>query len=70
MTGEVAGLWPKEELDGILNDVRLAYKQEHRGKAHVYSCLSYKDVLIILHEKVCVSCIFWLVKATIIPLDL
>lgn len=32
MTGEVAGLLPKEELDSILNDVRPAFKRECVGK--------------------------------------
>lgn len=32
MTGEVAGLLPKEELDSILNDVRPAFKRECIGE--------------------------------------
>ena len=31
MTGEVAGLLPKEELDALLNDVRPAFKRENIG---------------------------------------
>lgn len=31
MTGEVAGLLPKEELDAMLNDVRPAFKRECLG---------------------------------------
>ena len=31
MTGEVAGLLPKEELDAILNDVRPVFKRECMG---------------------------------------
>jgi hypothetical protein len=31
MTGEVAGLLPEEELDGLLNDVRPAFKRENVG---------------------------------------
>ncbi len=36
MTGEVAGLLPKEELDSILNDVRPAFKRECIG-----GCLTF-----------------------------
>lgn len=32
MTGEVAGLFPKDELDGLLNDLRPAYNKEHTGE--------------------------------------
>jgi dynein heavy chain len=33
MTGEVAGLLPKEELDAILNDVRPVFKRQCIGAA-------------------------------------
>ena len=31
MTGEVAGLWSREELEGVLNDVRPTFKHECAG---------------------------------------
>ena len=31
MTGEVAGLFPRDELDTILNDLRPAFKRECPG---------------------------------------
>jgi len=31
MTGEVAGLFPKEEMDALLNDVRGVFKKENPG---------------------------------------
>ena len=31
MTGEVAGLFPRDELDAILNDLRPAFKRECPG---------------------------------------
>ena len=43
MTGEVAGLLPKEELDSILNDVRPAFKRECIG-ACLYLCHSTHSV--------------------------
>lgn len=36
MTGEVAGLFPKEEMDALLNDIRPAFKRENPG-AHTVS---------------------------------
>ncbi len=33
MTGEVAGLFPRDELDAILNDLRPAFKKECPGAA-------------------------------------
>ena len=36
MTGEVAGLLPKEELDSILNDTRPAFKKECIGASHTF----------------------------------
>lgn len=33
MTGEVAGLFPKEEMDALLNDVRPIFKREAAGEA-------------------------------------
>ena len=36
MTGEVAGLLPKEELDSILNDVRPAFKRECVGACLIF----------------------------------
>ena len=44
MTGEVAGLLPKEELDSILNDVRPAFKRECIGKSLVL-CLPTRSLL-------------------------
>lgn len=38
MTGEVAGLLPKEELETILNDVRPVFKRECIG-GHASSCV-------------------------------
>ncbi len=32
MTGEVAGLFPKEEMDALLNDVRGVFKKESPGE--------------------------------------
>lgn len=32
MTGEVAGLFPKEEMDAMVNDVRPVFKRECPGK--------------------------------------
>jgi hypothetical protein len=40
MTGEVAGLFPKEELDSVLNDVRPVFKRECIGD-HPQSGISY-----------------------------
>lgn len=37
MTGEVAGLLPKEELDAILNDVRPIFKRECIGVPCLYT---------------------------------
>ena len=31
MTGEVAGLFPRDELDAMLNDLRPAFKRECPG---------------------------------------
>ena len=31
MTGEVAGLFPKDEMDALLNDVRSIFKRERPG---------------------------------------
>ena len=44
MTGEVAGLLPKEELDSILNDVRPAFKRECIGGC-LTICLSARSFL-------------------------
>ena len=33
MTGEVAGLFPKDEMDAMLNDVRPVFKREALGEA-------------------------------------
>jgi hypothetical protein len=35
MTGEVAGLFPRDELDAILNDLRPAFKKECPGAASI-----------------------------------
>ena len=43
MTGEVAGLFPKEEMDAMLNDVRPVFKRESPGtplNRHECLCLS------------------------------
>ena len=32
MTGEVAGLFPKDEMDNLLNDVRSIFKKESPGE--------------------------------------
>ena len=39
MTGEVAGLFPKEELDVIVNDMRPIMKAEAPGKAPHFASL-------------------------------
>ena len=39
MTGEVAGLLPKEELDGIMNDVRPAFKRDCIGASFHPLCI-------------------------------
>ena len=46
MTGEVAGLLPKEELDSILNDIRPAFKRECIG-----GCLSFRLIRMQLLGK-------------------
>ena len=33
MTGEVAGLFPRDELDAIINDLRPAFKRDCPGAA-------------------------------------
>ncbi len=45
MTGEVAGLWPKEDLDGVLNDVRQAFKHESPGDLCMWCAMQCGVVL-------------------------
>ena len=35
MTGEVTGLFPKDELDSLINDIRPIYRTECPGAAHL-----------------------------------
>ena len=48
MTGEVAGLFPKDEMDTMLNDVRPVFKREASGNALWTLACSY--VLYVIDE--------------------
>jgi len=44
MTGEVAGLFPREEMDALLNDVRGVFKRESPGNAPMFVFLPRKGL--------------------------
>ena len=49
MTGEVTGLFPKDELDTLINDIRPIYKAECPGRSSFlqFEVLKGTDVLCI-----------------------
>ena len=59
MTGEVAGLFPKDELDMIVNDMRPVMKKEYPGMVdtwdNLYSLFPQPRVRDNLHTCLCFS---------------